>query len=70
MVFIAIAIVAVTEFLKRLQASDWYGAVVIVVAAVIGAIAGAFHVEGLTVFNGVVAGLGAVGIHQVARQIG
>lgn len=70
MVFIAIAIVAVTELLKRLQVKDWYGAAVIVVAALIGALAGAFKLEGLTVFNGVVAGLGAVGIHTVARQVG
>lgn len=70
MLFIATAIVAVTELLKRIKASDWEGVAVILAACLIGALAGVFGVEGLNVADGILAGLTAVGIHQVARQVG
>lgn len=68
--FISIAVVAVVEFLKRLNAKDWQGAVTILVAAVVGGAAGFFKIQGLDLMNGIIAGLAAVGVHQVARQIG
>lgn len=69
--FIALAIVAVTELLKRIKASDWYGVAVIVAACVIGAVAGWQHIQGVAnIGDGVTIALGAVGLHSVARQIG
>lgn len=63
------AIVAVTQLVKKLapSVSGW---LTVVVAAVIGALAGYFGVEGLTVAAGLTAGLSAVGVHTVASQIG
>lgn len=70
MVFIALAIVAVTEFLKRIGNQDWQGAAIIGVAVIVGTIAGWAKLDGLTVTNGVLAALGACGIHTVATRIG
>lgn len=73
-VFVSLAVVAVTELLKRIQAKDYQGVAVIVAAALLGALVAAFDTElgvlPLTIAQGVVVGLGAVGIHQVARQVG
>ena len=71
---IVLAVIGLTEFAKRLEAKDWKGAGIIVAAAVIGALVAVFDdelgVQALTVAQGVEVGLGAVGIHTAARQIG
>lgn len=69
-VFVVTAVIAVTEFFKRIQARDVYGALTIVLAAVIGGLAGFFGVEGLTVATGLIAGLGGAGIVTTATRIG
>jgi len=70
-ILVATAIAGVTELLKRIQAKDYYGVVVILVAAVVGGLGAVLVPEtGYTVVQGVIAGLGVVGIHQIARQVG
>lgn len=69
MVLVTTMIVALTELLKRIEAKDYRGAALIVLAGVIGAVAGYFHVESLTVETGIVAGLGAAGIYQIANVV-
>lgn len=66
--FVIVAVVALTELAKRLKAGDWVAAVTIVGAAIIGALAGFFHVEGLDVVSGIVAGLGAAGSVTLAGR--
>ena len=61
--FILAAVAGSTEFLKRLWANDKKGAITIAFAVAIGALAGAFRVEGLNdPFAGIVIGLTAVGV--------
>ena len=68
--FVVTAVIAVTELLKRIEAKDTRGALTIVCASVIGVVAGYFRVEGLTVFTGLIAGLGAAGIMRVGQAVG
>lgn len=68
--FLATAIAAVTELLKRLNDKDYRGAVVIALAALLGVLAGAFNIEGLTVATGLISGLGIAGVHTIAKQVG
>lgn len=68
--FVVTAVVAVVEFLRRLQVKDYFAAITIVVAALIGALAGAFEIEGLTVATGIITGLGASGLVTVASRVG
>lgn len=73
-VFIGAAVVGLTEFLKRLYDRDARGALLIAVAAVVGGLVGAFDVHigvtDISVAEGVMAGLAAAGVYQVARQVG
>lgn len=68
--FVVTAVVAATEFLRRLQVKDYFAAITIVVSAAIGALAGAAGIEGLTVATGIVVGLGASGLVTVASRAG
>lgn len=63
------AIVAVVQFLKT-YVSQVNGGITIIVAAVLGGIAGLFHVNGIDVPTGISLGLAAVGIHTVASNVG
>lgn len=73
-VFIGLAIVALVELCKRLEAKDYRGVIVIVGAALIGALIGVLDthigVTDVSVAQGIVIGLDAVGVHQIARQVG
>jgi ABC-type glucose/galactose transport system permease subunit len=64
-VLIPVAIVAVTEFLKRLNKKDYEGCITIIVAVVIGGLAGVINLKGLDVTTGLIAGLEAVGVHTL-----
>lgn len=70
LLIVTTAVVAVTELLNRIRTKDYSGVAKIVTAIVAGGLAGAFGLEGLSVLEGVLAGLSAVGIHTTARQIG
>lgn len=63
------AIVAIVQFLKT-YVSQVNGGITIIVAVVIGAIAGLFHVNGIDVTSGIFLGLAAVGVHTVASNVG
>lgn len=65
-----LGVVAVTEFAKRLKARDFMGAGVIVVAGIVGVLAGFFGIAGLTVMTGFVAGMGAIGLHVISKNVG
>lgn len=73
-VFIGLAVVALVELGKRVAAKDVQGCAVIVGAAVLGALVAVFDVQlgvtQLTIAQGIMVGLSAVGIHTVARQVG
>jgi len=69
-VFIVTSVVAATEFLRRVHVTDWYGAITIVVAGLIGFVAGILGAPGVgDAWSGIVAGLGASGIVTVAQKI-
>lgn len=71
---IALAVVAVTQFISYIRVKNYDSALTIVVAAAVGTLAGIFSlaVDGVTLtwFSGLVAGLSAVGIHTVAKKVG
>lgn len=67
--FVATAIVAVVEALRRLKVEDYFAVATIVVSALVGGLAGYFGVEGLDVPNGIVAGLAASGVVTVASRV-
>jgi hypothetical protein len=69
-VFVSMVVVAMVELLRRLQARDYIDALTIVGAGIIGAVAGYFHIDGLTVTNGILAGLSASGIVTIAKAMG
>jgi hypothetical protein len=68
--FIVTAVVAAVEFLRRAQVGDWFACASIIAAGAIGAVAGAFHAQGVVdVWTGIVLGLGASGIVTVASRV-
>lgn len=67
--FVLVAVAGAVELLKRLNARDWLSSATITVAALIGALAGLFGVEGLSVTSGLVLGLGASGLVTVAQKV-
>ena len=69
-VFVTIAVVGFTEFVRRLKDKDYYAALTIAGAVVIGASAGFFNVEGLTVSTGIIAGLAGSGAVTLATRAG
>lgn len=68
--FVVTAVVGVVELLRRLQVKDYFAAITILAAAAVGAVAGVFEVDGLTVTNGIIAGLAASGLVTVSQKIG
>lgn len=60
-VLLAAVIAGVTEFLNRLRAKDYWTALTVATAAVIGGLFGVFNVEGLTLVTGIAAGFGTSG---------
>jgi len=63
-------IIGIVELLKRIKLSDWLAVATIVLAALVGGLAGYFGVEGLTVATGIVTGLAASGLVTVATRVG
>lgn len=72
-VFIGAAIIAATQVLKLLVPAV-NGAVTIVVAALLGALVGGIDIhiglDNISVAQGVLTGLAAVGVHTTAAQVG
>lgn len=67
--FVVIAVIGITEFFRRLRVKDWWAALTIVSAAIVGGVAGYFGVEGLTVVSGITAGLAAAGVVTTAQRV-
>ena len=65
----SLGIIAVVEFLKRIKGEDYKGAGIIVLAGVVGALAGFLGIANLDIMTGIVAGLDAVGIHTTAQAV-
>lgn len=66
--FVTTVVIAIVEFLHRLNNRDWEGAIIIVLAALVGGISGFFHIEGLVIQSGILAGLAAAGVVKVAQS--
>jgi uncharacterized membrane protein len=67
-VLVITAVIAVTSLFKQINTKDWDGVLTILVAVVIGLVAGLNHFEGLTVVQGLLDALAAVGIHTVVKS--
>lgn len=64
------AVVGAVEFLRRLQARDWFAAATIAVSGGIGALLGAVQAPGVTnAYVGLVGGLAASGLVTVASRV-
>jgi hypothetical protein len=69
-VFVTAAVAGVVEFLKLLKDNNWTGAATIVVAALIGGLAGWAKIDSLTITGGIIAGLAASGAYTVVNLVG
>lgn len=67
--FVSTVVIAIVDFLKRLKVKDYIGSSTIVLAAIVGGLAGYFGIEHLTIVSGLLAGLAAVGIVTTAKTI-
>jgi len=63
-ILVTSAIIGVVQFFKQ-YIPQINGGVTILVAAIIGGIAGLFQVEGLNVVTGIFVGLAGAGVHEV-----
>ena len=68
--FIVFAVTGVVELLRRLQVRDYFAALTTLAAGAIGALSGVFGVDGLTVTQGIIAGLAASGLVTTAKKVG
>lgn len=68
--FITIAVAGFTQLVKSLFDGDYRSATIITGSAVIGGVAGFFHVQGIDVVTGIMAGLSASGLITVAKANG
>ena len=69
-VLLGAVIAGATELVTQLRARDYWKAVTIIVAAVIGGVFGYFHVEGLpSLAHGIAAGLGASGAITILSHV-
>lgn len=69
-IFVMGAVAGFVEFVKRLFAKDWKAAIIIAGAGSIGAAAGHFLVDGLTLPTGLIAGLAASGYMTIGQKTG
>ena len=72
--FIGAIVISITEFIKRITDKDYRGALLIVLAAIVGAIVGLLDthigVIDISVAQGVLTGLAAAGAYRVSQNIG
>lgn len=61
-------VVGVVEMIRRLQLKDYFAVATILAAAVVGALAGALHVESLDIATGIVVGLASSGLVTVVSR--
>lgn len=64
------AVVGAVEFLRRIQIKDWFAALTILAAAIIGTLLGVLGAPGVAdVWSGLVGGLAASGLVTVATRV-
>ena len=68
-ILVTTMVVALTEAIKAASERNWRTVAIIAGSAVIGAACGFLGVEGLSVVQGIVVGLGASGVVTVAKRI-
>ena len=61
-------IIAIVELIKK-YVPQVNGVVTVMVAAVLGGIAGYFGIDGLNVQTGIIAGVSASGINTIAKRV-
>ena len=69
-VFITMAIIGLVEVVKAANGHDWATVEIIVFAVLIGAAAGQWNVDGLTIVSGIEAGLAAAGTYAGLKLVG
>ena len=69
-ILLAAVIAGITELISRLRARDYWTAVTIATAAVVGAIFGAFGIEGLDIVTGIAAGFATSGTLSALGIVG
>ena len=65
-----LVIVGIVNGVRLLQEKSVWGFIFFVVALVAGAVLGFFHLFGLTLETGIVAGLGSSGLYRVGEKFG
>jgi len=65
--FLSLVVVAIVKLVDLLVARDYASALKIVLAGIVGALAGDFQVQGLTVITGIQSGLIASGLIATAK---
>lgn len=68
--FVVTAVAALVDLVDRAFNRDWRGVIKISGAGLIGGLAGAFAIDGLTFATGVVAGLSASGAITILKRNG
>jgi len=69
-VLLAAVLIGVNQLIKTLRAKDFWGAVTILSAALVGAIFGLLGIEGISVVQGIALGFGSVGTLTTATKLG
>jgi len=68
--FIIGAVIGFTQLVKSLFDKDYRSAIIIAGSALIGGLAGVFGIEGISIANGIVAGLTASGVVTLSQALG
>lgn len=68
-VLLGAVVAGITEFFKRLRLKDWWGALTIIISALVGLGFGFAGIEGLTPLLGIAAGLGTSGAITTAGEL-
>lgn len=69
-VLLAAVLIGVNQLIKTLRAKDFWGAVTILSAALVGAIFGLLGIEGISVVQGIALGFGSVGTLTTTTKLG
>lgn len=69
-VLLGAVLIGVNQLIKTFRAKDFWGAITIIGAVVVGALFGLFGIEGITVIQGIALGFGSVGTLTGASKLG
>lgn len=65
--FVPLVVVAVVKLVDLIADGDYRSSLKIVLAGVVGAVAGFFHIQGLSISEGIQAGLTASGLVSIVK---